>query len=196
MSLDKSVTYLPDCSHSPFPVLRAAALMRHGDNDDSFALDEIDDAEREAPNQRAPKAIRDFHTEFGMLPDRIDGVLNVIEKGLADRAPLRSSGRPRSSLPPREEGDDTRSPKPASRSGHCLIAWDSLHFAPAIGVVSAAGFFEPKLVYPRFLDRIELVDENEGQRRLFLAGKGAGSLLEVVELAAHAQIIGAVSCDC
>jgi hypothetical protein len=71
-----------------------------------------------------------------------------------------------------------------------------LHLSAAIGVISTAGYFEPKLVYPRFVDRIEFIDENAGQCSLFLTGKGSGSLLQVVELAAHAQIIGALQFDC
>ncbi len=88
------------------------------------------------------------------------------------------------------------SPKPASGSGHCLITWNGWHFAPAIGVISTAGFLEPELFHPRIFDRIELVDENASQSRLFLAGKSPDSFLEVVELAAHIQIIGTASCDC
>src|SRR5262249_55299310 len=103
----------------------------------------------------------------------------------APLSPPRRRARPRSSLPPPEEGADNRSPQPAAGSGHCLVTWDGLHFAPAIGVVSAAGFLEPKLFHPRFGDRIELVDENARQRRLLLAGEGSGSLFEIVELAAH-----------
>jgi hypothetical protein len=71
-----------------------------------------------------------------------------------------------------------------------------LHLPSAIGVISAVGFLEPKLVYPRFVDRIELIDENASQCRLLLTGEGADAFLEVVELAAHVQIIGAVSYDC
>jgi hypothetical protein len=60
-----------------------------------------------------------------------------------------------------------------------------LHLPSEIGVISAAGFVEPKLFHPRFVDRIELVDENARQRGLFLAGKGADLLLEVVERDTH-----------
>jgi hypothetical protein len=60
-----------------------------------------------------------------------------------------------------------------------------LHLPSAIGVISAVGFLEPKLVYPRFVDRIELIDKNASKRRLLLTGKGAGAFLELVELAAH-----------
>src|SRR5258706_10075389 len=100
-------------------------------------------------------------------------------------SPPRRRARLRSSLPPRQEGADSQSPKPAAGSGHGLITWDGLHFAPAIGVISAAGFLEPKLFHPPVVDRIQLVDEKASQRRPFLAGKGAGLFLEVLELAAH-----------
>jgi hypothetical protein len=93
------------------------------------------------------------------------------------------------------EGAGTRSPQTASGSGHGLITGNGFHFAPAIGVVSAAGFLEPKLFHPRFLDRIELIDENASQCGLFLARKGPSLLLDVIELTAHAQIIGALPCQ-
>jgi hypothetical protein len=126
----------------------------------------------------------------------IDRVLYVIEEILAQpqRSPRRRRVPPRSSLPPRQEVDERRSPEPGARSGHGLITGSRRHLAPAIGVVSAAGFLEPKLVYPPFRDRIELVDEHARQRRLLLAGKRSRLFLEIVELAAHDQIIGRASC--
>src|SRR3954465_8765790 len=107
--------------------------MRHGDDDNLFALDRIDEAERKTSDQRAAESIGDGNSKMWSLANGVDGVLYVIEecvsesrsRGLVRRARLRSS------LPPRKEGAGSRSPKPAAGSGHGLITWDGLDFSPA-----------------------------------------------------------------
>ena len=172
-------------------------MMGNGDDHNLGAAIGEHDTEWETPKDRLSEFPPNGCADSRTFEHCLNCALHIIEKGVPKpwNRRLAKTRRLRSTLPLPREGSDGGSLQTLTRFGHYLITGNRLDFAPKVVRVSTLSFLVPKFLDIRILPRVQLIDELADKRSLLPGWESSNAPREIVEMAAHASIIGAAFHD-